>query len=157
MVIFSCLENRVSEAVVLVCATAGPIRPPLHVTTNKQTDWANDDVPWPVEKQGLRKPFILLFSHLFELSHSTETTSRQQSKFICRRIFKASAILTGPSALWLDKWRHSSQNGIWWSCIDTNLDRFIGDRAGNYFKRDDPYFEATQDTPGVYTCTVKTD
>jgi len=28
--------------------------------------------------------------------------------------------------------------------------RFIGDRAGNYFKRDDPYFEATEDTPGVY-------
>jgi hypothetical protein len=28
--------------------------------------------------------------------------------------------------------------------------RFIGDRAGNYFKRDDPYFEATDDTPGVF-------
>jgi hypothetical protein len=27
--------------------------------------------------------------------------------------------------------------------------RFIGDRAGNYFKRDDPYYEATEDTPGV--------
>lgn len=26
--------------------------------------------------------------------------------------------------------------------------RFIGDRAGNYFKHDDPYFEATADTPG---------
>ena len=27
--------------------------------------------------------------------------------------------------------------------------RFVGDRVGNYFKRDDPYFEATEDTPGV--------
>jgi len=26
--------------------------------------------------------------------------------------------------------------------------RFIGDRAGNYFKRDDPYYESTEDTPG---------
>jgi hypothetical protein len=29
------------------------------------------------------------------------------------------------------------------------MGRFIGDHAGNYFKRDDPYYESTEDTPGV--------
>jgi hypothetical protein len=29
------------------------------------------------------------------------------------------------------------------------MDRFIGDRAGNYFKRDDPYYESTEEAPGV--------
>jgi hypothetical protein len=36
-----------------------------------------------------------------------------------------------------------------WSSEIVLIIRFIGDRAGNYFKRDDPYFEATEDTPGV--------
>jgi hypothetical protein len=35
-----------------------------------------------------------------------------------------------------------------------NNNRFIGERVGNYFKRDDPYFEATEDTPGVLTQTL---
>jgi len=33
--------------------------------------------------------------------------------------------------------------------------RFVGDRVGNYFKRDDPYFEATQDTPGGHKSKPK--
>lgn len=36
--------------------------------------------------------------------------------------------------------------------------RLVGDRVENYFKQDDPYFEAAEDTPGVqrasFTCLI---
>jgi hypothetical protein len=76
--VFQPLNCRLSEAgsdliwsrVSLCTVRPGPIRALAHGTS--KTAWANDDVRR--QKQGLCKA-ILLFSHLFQHSHSAQTAS----------------------------------------------------------------------------------